>query len=42
MTDKWDKIFQERADNYYSLRVTYNKFLIDKSKLMKLEREGKI
>jgi len=41
MTDKWDKIFQERADNYYLLRVAYNKFLIDKSKLIEMERNVK-
>ena len=34
----WD-VVQRRADVYYSLRRAYNKFLIDKSKLINQERK---
>ena len=34
----WD-LLQRRADEYYSLRRAYNKFLIDKSKLVNMERK---
>ena len=35
----WDAL-QRRADEYYSLRRAYNKFLIDKAKLIALERKN--
>ena len=33
----WE-VLQERADKYYSLRRAYNKFIIDKAKLVSDER----
>lgn len=35
----WE-VLQQRADAYYSLRRAYNKFLIDKAKLVSKEREN--
>jgi hypothetical protein len=39
MKDRWHEIFQARADTYYSLRRAYNKFVIDKAKLLQMERK---
>lgn len=45
MNEKMWRNFQLRADEYYSLRVAFRRFIIDKSKLLiilyKIEKEGK-
>jgi len=39
MRDRMWDVFQQRADNYYSIRRAYNKFIIDKAKLTMMERD---
>jgi len=45
INEKMWRNFQLRADDYYSLRVAFRRFIIDKSKLLsllnKIEKEGK-